>query len=635
MGEREDSAGCPPPMPSGARLRHGQRLGAGMAPMSIEIVCHACQAKYRVASQWAGRRVRCRSCGAVLTIPTPPNGGADDDHSSAPQVENGAQGNEGMATAPSRSGEEDQQGGISFTAAGDSSPQGGFPEIEVLLDRQPGRRSRPPAARAKWWQSPRVVLWISLASLSLLVIVGSGFLIAGRNGLFGSGGSDNAPVQPTEHGRSAENPSFQLPDFESLQKAVVADSLDEAERAIVKLEIPLEGGTVLQSGTGFLVNEKGWVVTNQHVVEEINTGAKARLADGTVCHIAGVVASAPELDLAVLALVERPLRLTVLDLSYERDPPLGTQVYAFGHPYNVDFSLSRGIVSGVRTTQQILASFPDHIVSRINTPGYVTWIQHDAKISPGNSGGPLVDERGRVLGVNTFIHRLAEYGFAIHVRHLRTMLEEASGEITPLPQAEPPDFSTLAPTNIVDTREIQPLFEEAQSFGWIPRNADQYETLCQLARLLTVVKVIQVSGAVPEGVPPNLIHQIATQNDRRMSTVAMPDWDPSEAATTNEAALDQLERPPEGVVFVADVVENLAGSTIVQLTGTDTYALIQSGPDRTPPSRGKRLFVLGVAKPQRARVTFADRPEPVRMRVVLSFYMLGTLAEDESLPGNE
>jgi len=191
----------------------------------------------------------------------------------------------------------------------------------------------------------------------------------------------------------------------------VAKSLEGIKDAIVKLVVPLPDGE--ETGTGFLIDGRGWVATNYHVIEHANVATKAVLANGMECRLAGVLAKAPEYDLAILQLAERPYQLTILDISYDGKPKLGAEVFAYGHPYDVDFSLSKGIVSRIVTTGELEDSEPDHLVTEINSPAATEWIQHTAKISPGNSGGPLLDANAEVLGVNTFVHMAAEYGFAI------------------------------------------------------------------------------------------------------------------------------------------------------------------------------------------------------------------------------
>ncbi|RMF86361.1 MAG: hypothetical protein D6741_22025, partial [Planctomycetota bacterium] len=425
------------------------------------IVCPNCSKRHRAADITSPRRVRCGACGHVFTI-VPDSADA--------------------SSKPTTTAEETT------------------PNIDEIGDLAPYRKIATGGRRS----FPATYLVVAAVAILATAVAGVGYWMW-------SAEPTDAPTATTPHDAPSRDP-WNLPD--ELEHVRVAHSLEEAERAIVKIDVPTQGGTVIESGTGFFVDKRGWIATNNHVVEAINTSATVTLADGTTCRIEGIVARAPELDLAILALAERPVQLTLLDITYDDTPPLGSQIYAFGHPYNVDFSLSRGIVSNVRTTDEILRKFPDHIVAQLHTPPYVVWIQHDAKLSPGNSGGPLVDSQGRVLGVNTFIHRLAEYGFAIHVRHLRALLARAGDQVTALPPPEPPSFSTLAPEKIIDTREIAPLLAEFQGKHWMPENPEEYEKACRLSRLLNAVKVLEISGQVPEGVPPNLVHQIAAENDK-------------------------------------------------------------------------------------------------------------------------
>ncbi len=244
------------------------------------------------------------------------------------------------------------------------------------------------------------------------------------------------PVRPVDTSVPAvSSPIAEEPGLGDMRREVVAATLDEVKRAIVKLEVPVAGGTRIESGCGFFVDGRGWIATNDHVIRNITSSARVHLADGMVCEIDGIIARVPDRDLALLKLRERPFQVTLLDLQRLEGAKLGEQVYAFGHPYNADFSLSKGIVSRVLTTAELNEDARQLLQSTIRTPDNVIWIQHDAKISPGNSGGPLIDEQGHVLGVNSFVHTKAEFGYASDVRYLRELVRTAEDQAAPLPPA--------------------------------------------------------------------------------------------------------------------------------------------------------------------------------------------------------
>jgi S1-C subfamily serine protease len=160
------------------------------------------------------------------------------------------------------------------------------------------------------------------------------------------------------------------------------------------------------SGTGFIWDEQGHVVTNFHVIQGA-TRAYITLADGSR-HEAAYVGGAPDKDLAVLLLTKTPPRLRPIPLGTSADLQVGQTVLAIGNPFGLDQTLTTGVVSALGREIQS--------VTRRRIAGV---IQTDAAINPGNSGGPLLDSAGRLIGVNTAIQSpsgaSAGIGFAVPV----------------------------------------------------------------------------------------------------------------------------------------------------------------------------------------------------------------------------
>jgi len=160
------------------------------------------------------------------------------------------------------------------------------------------------------------------------------------------------------------------------------------------------------SGSGFVWDGNGHVVTNFHVVE----GARAVLVqlDAGKQVPAEVVGFAPEYDLAVVRLKEVPRGLKPIPVGTSADLKIGQSVYAIGNPFGLQRTLTRGIVSAL-----------DRDLPTSNFTEIAGAIQTDAAINPGNSGGPLLDSAGRLIGVNSAIRSAsgssAGVGFAIPV----------------------------------------------------------------------------------------------------------------------------------------------------------------------------------------------------------------------------
>jgi serine protease Do len=179
----------------------------------------------------------------------------------------------------------------------------------------------------------------------------------------------------------------------------------------------LDGGQVIRVpaeslGTGFIVHEDGYVVTNHHVVDRARHIA-VELADGRKLD-ADLISSDAEADLAILKITsEKPL--PPLALGDSGDLMIGETVIAVGNPMGFSHSVSTGIVSAMHRDLK----GPDERVLLADL------IQTDAAINPGNSGGPLLNAYGQVIGINTAIRGDAQnIGFSIPVNRLRDLVPE-------------------------------------------------------------------------------------------------------------------------------------------------------------------------------------------------------------------
>jgi S1-C subfamily serine protease len=166
------------------------------------------------------------------------------------------------------------------------------------------------------------------------------------------------------------------------------------------LEIPQ--GT----GSGFLWDDQGHVVTNYHVIRGADA-AQVTLADNSTWE-AKLIGTAPEKDLAVLRIEAPREHLHPIQVGNSGDLLVGQKVLAIGNPFGLDQTLTTGIISALGREIESVTRIPIRDV-----------IQTDAAINPGNSGGPLLDSAGRLIGVNTAIYSpsgaYAGIGFAIPV----------------------------------------------------------------------------------------------------------------------------------------------------------------------------------------------------------------------------
>jgi 2-alkenal reductase len=166
-----------------------------------------------------------------------------------------------------------------------------------------------------------------------------------------------------------------------------------------------EGGGI-QTGTGFIWDAAGNIVTNNHVVEGTSDLA-VKLASGEATR-AQVVGTAPNYDLAVIRLTAVRQLPPPIAVGTSADLKVGQAAFAIGNPFGLDQSLTSGIISALKRT---LPTSGGREIGNV--------IQTDAAINPGNSGGPLLDSSGRLIGVNTAIYSPsgsnAGIGFSIPV----------------------------------------------------------------------------------------------------------------------------------------------------------------------------------------------------------------------------
>lgn len=160
------------------------------------------------------------------------------------------------------------------------------------------------------------------------------------------------------------------------------------------------------SGSGFIWDDDGHVVTNFHVIAHAES-AVIRTADGLE-YPAELVGSAPDQDLAVLR-IDAPIgTLTPLSVGRSNDLRVGQSTFAIGNPFGLDHTLTTGVISAL-----------DREMQSISGRTIFGVIQTDAAINPGNSGGPLLDSAGRLIGVNSAIESpsgaYAGIGFAVPV----------------------------------------------------------------------------------------------------------------------------------------------------------------------------------------------------------------------------
>ena len=216
--------------------------------------------------------------------------------------------------------------------------------------------------------------------------------------------------EPDRPGRE-ETSGLDLLDAYSRAVVAVVETVNPAVVSIsVGQETPRADFEPLGAGSGFVVAPDGYILTNSHVVAEA-TRIKAAFIDGTRAP-AVLVGADPSTDLAVIRVAGS--KLPYAELGDSAGLRVGQLVIAMGNPLGFQSTVSSGVISALGRT---LRSQRGRLIENI--------IQHTAPLNPGNSGGPLLDARGRVVGVNTAIIAQAQgIGFSVPANTARWVVSQ-------------------------------------------------------------------------------------------------------------------------------------------------------------------------------------------------------------------
>lgn len=173
------------------------------------------------------------------------------------------------------------------------------------------------------------------------------------------------------------------------------------------------------SGSGVIVSADGYIVTNNHVIE--NASEIEVILNDNSKYVAKIVGSDPSTDIAVLKVEAK--NLNPMPLGNSDDIRVGEWVLAVGNPFNLTSTVTAGIVSAKARNINLLADRNKREIVPIES-----FIQTDAAVNPGNSGGALVNTRGELVGINTAIASqtgsYAGYSFAVPVNLVRKVMSD-------------------------------------------------------------------------------------------------------------------------------------------------------------------------------------------------------------------
>ena len=283
--------------------------------------------------------------------------------------------------------------------------------------------------------------WILLAALVTVLWGGAGVAVLNRAGtevarlepqvvsnvaLPARGGAETA-LQPTPSPLPPE-----IVDVADAEHRLMSNVYYRVSPSVVNIDVTVELAELVDetgSGSGFVYDTAGHIITNSHVVRDA-TDIQVTFRDGYVAQ-AEIVGLDDFSDLAVIRVKVDPVHLLPVTLGQSDGLQVGQRVIAIGNPFGLESSMTSGAISAMGRTLPS-AQLLDPTQQPFNNPSI---IQVDAEINPGNSGGPLLNSYGEVIGVNTAIRtetgQFQGVGFAVPVSTVRRVIPEliANGRV--------------------------------------------------------------------------------------------------------------------------------------------------------------------------------------------------------------
>ena len=420
--------------------------------MTIQGKCSGCGTPLQLPLEAAGRVAKCPQCGATFKVPVP--AGQQPDAAFAAPL---------PVAAPAAEGPTEFLSAISGSRPAQETPLATVASSEIDSgsdDRFAGRRSMlraRAAGRKKTWRKVKLVAGVMAGLAAAAVALTFWPTSKAKETVASKTKTKQAVATKSASGKNkkaveapSDEPELHKPQTAALEKRDkldLADLIDRVDDGVVLISGLDAFGKAVTLGSGFIIDKSGLVATNFHVVSKA-IKVRVQFRDASEVDVKGYRAYNPLRDLAILELAEMPDKLEALRLAGDEDPRQGSDVVAIGHPSGFKFTSTPGIVSGVHMTKDL----PEAVQSFLGAPADNVWIQTNAVISPGNSGGPLLNSYGEVIGINTWVSRGTNLGFATHVKHLAAMQRDMFSEALPLSVAAVPGTIEDNPLGKIDER---------------------------------------------------------------------------------------------------------------------------------------------------------------------------------------
>jgi S1-C subfamily serine protease len=417
-------------------------------------------------------------------------------------------------------------------------------------------------------------------------------------------------VPPAEREPAPQPPSLQkriTPAIAKLREGI----------ALVEADGPA-GREVL--GSAFVVSADGQLVTCLHVANR-TTSAVVRFRDGSVFDVAGYAAVDPQADLALLQLQSPPSALSVVNVA-EQEPDQLMPIVAWGHPQGIEFAAYEGRVSRLVKSSELPAPLQKFVRELTSNESDHTWIQHTAKLSEGNSGGPLANERGEVIGINVWIDRQSDFGYALPIAALQSLQANRFAEVQPLERFALAEARVRDATWQTSAKRLKQLADEARALKWQVHEWSDFARLQHIAWGVTLANVPEHFTA--KTALGDRLNDLVKEADRVAAQLHSQRWNDGEQfIVLNEFAEKEVARAGAGVFFFGTVQRIVAGkrnerALLVQLAGFEQMLLVPLADQLSGPDVGSQCLFVGVNDRGRT-VRYGDNPlQPIIAPVIIA-----------------
>ncbi len=372
--------------------------------MALQFSCPECFSTVSVNSQHGGKRVKCPTCGSAVQVP------AAGSRQAAPV----ASGSRSSANKKKKKSSGGSKGLVIGLAVG-----GGVLAVVAVgvIAFLAGRSGTPAPADTNTVAAVTPAATMPAAAPAIQTPVPPP---ASTVPVSVAGNTTPATIEPVpmpDAGSSAggaESSGSSTPPPSQPQELPLKELIKKVEQSVVRILVKSPHG--MSAGSGFVVDTDGTIITNYHVVEGA-TSAEAEFNTGERTKVVGFWKLDDTRDIAVVKIDFPAEKLYPIALAAIL-PEKGDKVAAFGAPLNLAFTASDGIVSALRSAKELEQKAG-------------TFVQTTAPISPGNSGGPLVNMRGEVIGVNSFKRADGEnLNFAICSLDVQDVLKQKGTSVT-------------------------------------------------------------------------------------------------------------------------------------------------------------------------------------------------------------